>query len=127
MMQLTEEQRAGLIALAENIISYSNEQPGLRELARIALAALAAEPVGYIHNFLPPDQSGGIFAEENRHYGRAVYTAPPVAALRLPDEKSTDIAYAYYPLTKARHEGWNACLAEVKRLNATTPAEVKDA
>mgnify|MGYP000882213500 CR=1 FL=1 len=34
-----------LISLAENIISYSNEQPGLQELARIALAALTAEPV----------------------------------------------------------------------------------
>lgn len=52
--------------------------------------------------------------------------APPVAALRLPDEKSTDIDYAYYPLTKARHEGWNACLAEVKRINATAPAEEKE-
>lgn len=49
--------------------------------------------------------------------------APPVAALRLPDEKSTDIDYAYYPLTKARHEGWNSCLAEVKRLNATAPED----
>lgn len=34
-----------LISLAENIISYSNEQPGLQDLARISLAALTAEPV----------------------------------------------------------------------------------
>jgi len=42
--------------------------------------------------------------------------APAVSLAELvPDEKSTDVDYAYYPLTKARHEGWNACRAAILR------------
>jgi hypothetical protein len=87
------------------------------------LDALTAEPVAQFYK----SEHGNVFNTLDgwtpKEGVNHLYTAPPVAALKLPDEKSTDIDYAYYPLTKARHEGWNACLAEVKRLNATAPEE----
>lgn len=47
-----------------------------------------------------------------------VYARPAPAiniAELVPGEKSTDVDYAYYPLTKARHEGWNACRVAILR------------
>lgn len=54
------------------------------DMARVALASLEAEPVGYIHNMVNPKDVGvgRLFAEENRHYARAIYTAPPVPELK---------------------------------------------
>lgn len=51
---MNNHERQALISLAENIISYSHDQPGLQELARISLAALTAEPVG-----VPDEPAGG--------------------------------------------------------------------
>lgn len=47
-----------------------------------------------------------------------LFTRPAPAiniAELVPGEKSTDVDYAYYPLTKACHEGWNACRAAILR------------
>lgn len=42
--------------------------------------------------------------------------APAINLAELvPEEKSTDIDYAYYPLTKARHEGWNSFRSAILR------------
>ena len=134
MKKFTEAERAALIEYSSRAIKQAEENRdeipfGLSEeeemetsLFELALAALTAEPVGYIHNFLNPEKSTGIFANENRHYGRAVYTAPPVAALVLPSELE--------PASEADCDelfcdGYNACLDEVKRLNANAPAEEK--
>ncbi|MBZ6385093.1 hypothetical protein [Pantoea piersonii] len=133
MMQFTEEQKAALIywlkpqiseleAVCDEIPFGLDEDDSVQlQVMKIALAALTAEPVGYIHNFLGPDQSGSIFAEENRHYGRAVYTAPPAPALRLPDSISLsgDMDEVYVA-------AWNDCISEVKRLNATAPQPVTE-
>lgn len=130
MMQFTEEQRKALIEHAKYLQSVRGGTAQTRSLIEIALAALTAKEE-------PCEDCGGSgIAEEPSDDGLGcvccaccgtgkseLYKSPPVAALKLPDEKSTDIDYAYYPLTKARHEGWNACLAEVKRLNATASAE----
>ena len=77
MMDIHEKK--ALIALAENIISYSHEQPGLQELARISLAALTAEPVKV-----------------------------PDVAIPCPSNDKEEIAH---------NAGWNACRAELLRLN----------
>ena len=42
--------------------------------------------------------------------------APAVSLAELvPPKKSTDIDYAYYPLSKARHEGYNECVDDILR------------
>lgn len=45
-----------------------------------------------------------------------VYTAPPVPALRLPDEKWIN-SQPGWESEDSYPDGWNACLSEVKRLN----------
>ncbi|MEQ9887627.1 hypothetical protein ABRP55_13860 [Pectobacterium zantedeschiae] len=58
------------------------DEPPLTSDERERLAAYdraAKEPVGYIHNFQPfSGAKGSIFIIENRHYGRGVFTAPPL-------------------------------------------------
>ncbi|EPQ3950090.1 hypothetical protein LG840_003268 [Citrobacter freundii] len=57
------------------------------ELARIALASLEAEPVGFIHPFTPftfGKSSGAIFKEETRHYYKPVYASQPAQV--VPDD-----------------------------------------
>lgn len=135
MMQFTEEQRNALIEDCKREISELEKGlttwgevwiPYLQSKInrqQIALAALTTEPVAYRWE---GKQTGRICYDGIRPigvFGQPLYAAPPVAPLRLPSEKSTDVDYSYYPLTKARHEGWNACLAEIKRLNATVPEE----
>nr|WP_232732716.1 hypothetical protein [Citrobacter freundii] len=71
------------------------------ELARIALASLEAEPVGFIHPFTPftfGKSSGAIFKEETRHYYKPVYASPP-APVSVPDDVSGPLAHAYKELT----------------------------
>jgi|GEM_PF-2016480 hypothetical protein len=53
-----------------------------------------------------------------------IYAAPPAPA--VPEEKSTDIDYAYKPLSKAFNEGWNACRAAmlVKQPVSDKPAAI---
>lgn len=46
-----------------------------------------------------------------------LYTAPPVPALKLPDEADSSDGN---DVTAWVDEGWNNCLAEVKRLNGVT-------
>ena len=42
--------------------------------------------------------------------------APAVSMAELiPEKKSTNIDYDYYPLTKARNEGWNDCVSAIIR------------
>ncbi len=58
---------------------------------QVALAALTADPIGFIHNYVNPGDTkstSAISKEENRHYGRPVYLNPPVQVFRpvqLPD------------------------------------------
>ncbi|HGX4955262.1 TPA: DUF551 domain-containing protein [Escherichia coli] len=120
-----EEQKQVLIDTANHIINRDNTSPyseNLRELARIALASLEAEPVGafyiaeqqvdgtsdYLKDGEWPIDNGII----------EVYAAPPVPVVpaALPendDEDGHDIDYLepseVYSL--GRTAGWNACRA----------------
>ena len=100
----------------EEIKSQLNRQ-------QIALAALTAEPAGKFY--------AGTRGKVSIHPSEALplgfnpfYTAPPVAALRLPDEKWINPAPGFESEDSYK-EGWNECLEEVKRLNANKPAEEK--
>jgi len=87
MPVLSEQERKALISLAKIEVkrwkSCADQQRGgfMVELMEIALAALNAEPVGFIRPFTPftfGKSSGAIFKDETRHYYRPVYLSPPV-------------------------------------------------
>lgn len=133
MQAYTAEQRAKLIALAENIINYSNEQPGLQELARIALASLKAGPLGYIRYedaaLLPFERKHtcveiAVYKQQSFSTDSPVYTAPPVVALKLPDEVKRADAPCHLDVYEA--DCWVGgamwMREQVQRLNAAAPA-----
>lgn len=120
-----EEQKQVLIDTAKHIINRDNTSPyseNLRELARIALASLEAEPIGAFH--IAEQQVDG--TSDYLKDGEwpidngiiEVYAAPPVPVVpaALPendDEDGHDIDYLepseVYAL--GRTAGWNACRA----------------
>ncbi len=120
-----EEQKQVLIDTANHIIHRDNTSPyseNLRELARIALVSLEAEPVGAFH--IAEQQVDG--TSDYLKDGEwpidngiiEVYAAPPVPVVpaALPendDEDGHDIDYLepseVYAL--GRTAGWNACRA----------------
>lgn len=129
-----EEQKQVLIDTANHIINRNNTSPyseNLRELARIALASIEAEPVAWKWRLtslfdgvqigpwrvclapLSPGKGDGCKTE-----AIPLYTAPPVPVVpaALPendDEDGHDIDYLepseVYAL--GRTSGWNACRA----------------
>ena len=133
MMQLTEEQRKALIDEAEHMLTRYDKRSMNYKVIQISLAALTAERCGSLIQAVNP-QTGSVtisyrargiasidpteVSEWEMQEIEHLYTAPPVAALRLPDEADgSNLPFAAM--------GWNACLAEVKRLNAAAPQPVK--
>ncbi len=120
-----EEQKQALIDTAKHIINRDNTSPyseNLRELARIALASLEAEPVGAFH--IAEQQVDG--TSDYLKDGEwpidngiiEVYAAPPVPVVpaALPendDDDGHDIDYLEPSevYTLGRTAGWNACRA----------------
>lgn len=65
-----------------------------------------------------PRKAKMLYAGERLPVDTNLYARPaPAVSLAelVPDKKSTDIDYAYYPLTKARHEGYNECVDDILR------------
>ncbi|EEW6402618.1 hypothetical protein U7Q95_003416 [Escherichia coli] len=130
-----EEQKQVLIDTAKHIINRDNTSPyseNLRELARIALVSLEAEPVGAFH--IAEQQVDG--TSDYLKDGEwpidngiiEVYAAPPVPVVpaALPendDEDGHDIDYLepseVYAL--GRTAGWNACRAAMLQGKSEQP------
>ncbi|EGY1252782.1 DUF551 domain-containing protein [Escherichia coli] len=115
-----EEQKQVLIDTANHIINRDNTSPyseNLRELARIALASLEAEPVGAFH--IAEQQVDG--TSDYLKDGEwpidngiiEVYAAPPVPV--VPEEKPMPNPLKMYAVDAvaaiAEVRGWNACRA----------------
>ncbi|HFD8833246.1 TPA: hypothetical protein ACF67X_000833 [Salmonella enterica] len=107
-----EQQKQILIDTANHVISRDNTSPyseNLRELARIALASLTAEPVLYAaEETLTYANMGEIHLTcLSEPMGDAViplYTAPPVPVVPEEIEPDSNNTYDYV-------DGWNACRA----------------
>ncbi|EOT9430957.1 DUF551 domain-containing protein [Escherichia coli] len=118
-----EEQKQVLIDTANHIIHRDNTSPyseNLRELARIALAALEVEPIGfrcrrndnlgdwsYVYHREPDDF-------ERKHLViEGIYAAPPAPV--VPEEKPMPNPLSMYAVDAvaaiAEVRGWNACHA----------------
>ncbi|EHJ7978718.1 DUF551 domain-containing protein [Escherichia coli] len=118
-----EEQKQVLIDTANHIIHRDNTSPyseNLRELARIALAALEVEPIGfrcrrndnlgdwsYVYHREPDDF-------ERKHLViEGIYAAPPAPV--VPEEKPMPNPLSMYAVDAvaaiAEVRGWNACRA----------------
>lgn len=118
---ITEAQRQELIDWAKGYIDaaerYTANNPADRsgkaylELLQIALAAMTAKPVGVAERNIDTSREYYELISDSPDLHRMeVYTAAPVPVLRLPDEADTsNLPFAAM--------AWNACLAEVKRLN----------
>ncbi|MGU3889664.1 hypothetical protein QWY39_008575 [Escherichia coli] len=120
-----EEQNQVLIDTANHIINRDNTSPyseNLRELARIALASLEAEPVGACHIAEQQVDGTSDYIKDGEwpidNGTIEVYAAQPVPVVpaALPendDEDGQDIDYLepseVYAL--GRTAGWNACRA----------------
>lgn len=115
-----EEQKQVLIDTANHIINRDNTSPyseNLRELARIALASLEAEPVGAFH--IAEQQVDG--TSDYLKDGEwpidngiiEVYAAPPVPV--VPEEKPMPNPLSMYAVDAvaaiAEVRDWNACRA----------------
>ncbi|EFO0095878.1 DUF551 domain-containing protein [Escherichia coli] len=97
-----EEQKQVLIDTANHIIHRDNTSPyseNLRELARIALASLEAEPVAYIFKHPAGKLFWALTDESNKEQPDVipVYAAAPASV--VPDNASEPLAYAYKELT----------------------------
>ncbi|MEX6186383.1 DUF551 domain-containing protein [Escherichia coli] len=113
-----EEQKQVLIDTANHIIHRDNTSPyseNLRELARIALAALEAEPVAYIFKHPAGKLFWALTDESNKEQADVipVYAAPPVPV--VPEEKPMPNPLKMYAVDAvaaiAEVRGWNACRA----------------
>lgn len=115
-----EEQKQVLIDTANHVINRDNTSPyseNLRELARIALASLEAEPIGAFH--IAEQQVDG--TSDYLKDGEwpidngiiEVYAAPPVPV--VPEEKPMPNPLSMYAVDAvaaiAEVRGWNACRA----------------
>ncbi|HAV9415014.1 TPA: DUF551 domain-containing protein [Escherichia coli] len=115
-----EKQKQVLIDTANHIINRDNTSPyseNLRELARIALASLEAEPIGAFH--IAEQQVDG--TSDYLKDGEwpidngiiEVYAAPPVPV--VPEEKPMPNPLSMYAVDAvaaiAEVRGWNACRA----------------
>ncbi|EDF7975347.1 hypothetical protein B4V93_22905 [Salmonella enterica subsp. diarizonae] len=106
-----EQQKQILIDTANHVISRDNTSPyseNLRELARIALASLEAEPIGAFH--IVDQQVGGTsdYIKDGEwpidNGVIEVYAAPPATVVpeKRDDDGNTTSEFDY---------GWNACCA----------------
>ena len=115
-----EEQKQVLIDTANHVINRDNTSPyseNLRELARIALASLEAEPIGAFH--IAEQQVDG--TSDYLKDGEwpidngiiEVYAAPPVPV--VPEEKPMPNPLSMYAVDAvaaiAEVRGWKACRA----------------
>ncbi len=115
-----EEQKQVLIDTANHVINRDNTSPyseNLRELARIALESLEAEPIGAFH--IAEQQVDG--TSDYLKDGEwpidngiiEVYAAPPVPV--VPEEKPMPNPLSMYAVDAvaaiAEVRGWNACRA----------------
>lgn len=53
--------------------------------------------------------------DAKNHWADRARAAEAKLAELVPAKKSTDIDYAYYPLSKARREGYNECVDDILR------------
>lgn len=109
-----EEQKQVLIDTANHVINRDNTSPyseNLRELARIALASLEAEPVASCiieDGCMCVDVFGEYVGHSLPDGTHQLYTAPP--ALVVPDEM--DLLTCHLDgVTETYADGWNACRA----------------
>ncbi|HDC4269648.1 DUF551 domain-containing protein [Enterobacter kobei] len=112
-----EQQKQILIDTANHVINRDNTSPhseNMRELARIALASLEAEPVAYMtykgYLLHAADPKLAEYSEPT-----PLYDAPP-APVSVPDEVTTEDcpAFVKYDVTdvdEAWSRGFNACRA----------------
>ncbi|MBD8181655.1 hypothetical protein IFU25_08060 [Pantoea agglomerans] len=123
MPAITESQRETLIAYCISRIEHSAEYSRAALALRIALAALTARPVEHLtwhQGCRAPDDCEDytvVAAEGDKSCDGSeafpVYMAPPVTEIKLPAEADgSNLPFAAM--------SWNACLAEVKRLNGVT-------
>ena len=98
------------------VIHHIDSQAQRAEAAEAKLDELAKqEAVAFVN---APRKAKMLYAGERLPVDTNLYARPaPAVSLAelVPDKKSTDIDYAYYPLTKARHEGYNECVDDILR------------
>ncbi|WP_286869893.1 hypothetical protein [Pantoea sp. UBA5035] len=130
MMQFTEEQREVLAGLCRIEIkrwkAASESNPNMRymvELMEISLAALAAEPVAFLGEADGEFEYNGCrsfsFCPEKV---TEFYSAPPVAALRLPVDGLPDVSEESYEYRTGFAMGCACYAKRVIELNGTAPA-----
>ena len=121
---MTTNQKHQELAMRCNLIlaERHNQDPWLVEMAEALLSCLEAEARKLfmcsacgVESLDEPAESDCHCFIDGRHWVEsAVYNAPPVPVLKLPDEWServeTDEEFGY-------ESGWNGAIAEVKRLN----------
>lgn len=132
MKPITEQRRQALIERLKKIASWDETYgpdhnvilpaSAAKEMAEAYIASLTAEPrfqiqkISY-NNKVWIDVSSdneAIASKSNGYRYRQLYSAPPVPVIKLPGV-ADDSSFGGLSLAKAY--GWNACLAEIKRLN----------
>ncbi|EFA7641440.1 DUF551 domain-containing protein [Escherichia coli] len=113
-----EEQKQVLIDTANHIINRDNTSPyseNLRELARIALASLEAEPVAYIFKHPAGKLFWALTDESNKEQPDVIPVYADSPAPVVPDEidvNDVPRAVTYFKTHRDCYaDGWNACRA----------------
>lgn len=116
-----------LKAHCEDVIANPQGHPDwVVDMARVTLASLGAEPVVVRCRYHPTPQCDGkwiyipqaeyIKDETGKYQEQALYTAPPVKELKIPGVSEL-IAISDCTPSVSDVLLWDACVAEVKRLN----------
>ncbi|WP_241606862.1 hypothetical protein [Rosenbergiella epipactidis] len=128
MIALTQEKREELIKYYGTLIDWSDDRlssdlsdfdrgaiESSKLMTEIALASLTAEPFGW-------EIAGSIFPTLGealkpgyRGTPEPIYDEPPVPEIKLPEPIPAMGMDSEYDT--GHNDGWNECLAEVKRLN----------
>ncbi|MCJ2751879.1 DUF551 domain-containing protein [Escherichia coli] len=121
-----EEQKQVLIDTANHVINRDNTSPyseNLRELARIALASLEAEPIGAFHIAEQQVDGTSDYIKDGEwpidNGTIEVYAAPPAPVLphewRLSNAQAFIERYSPPSVEEAALFAWNACRAAMRK------------
>lgn len=125
-----EEQKQVLIDTANHVINRDNTSPyseNLRELARIALASLEAEPIGAFHIAEQQVDGTSDYIKDGEwpidNGIIEVYATPPAPV--VPEEKPMPNPLSMYAVDAvaaiAEVRGWNACRAAMLQGKSEQP------
>ena len=129
MKPITEQRRQDLIEFINLRMPLAKDDSNMRQVYEIALSSLNAVLVGKVNRGEVSDDNEYPHAKvecvhphadwNNFKNGFALYTAPPVPVMKLPEKKDSEHVYhgAIGAFNAGKSAGYNECIADIEQLN----------